>query len=273
MSRIRKVKVGDIEFGRDNLVIIAGPCVIESKEVVFEACDFLKDLTKKLGLPFIFKASFDKANRTSINSFRGPGLKEGLKILKEVKKNFKVPVTSDIHCSHQAKPASLVLDLIQIPAFLFRQTDLLLSAARTQKPINIKKAQFASPYDCKFCAEKIFSVNNKNVIFTERGTFFGYNNLVVDFRSLKIIQDLGFCVVFDGTHSVQLPSSQKGVSGGQKRFVPGLVRAAAAFRCQGVFLEVHPCPQKALSDKYTMLDFEETQELLKEVKRIWEQIK
>jgi len=273
MSKLRKVRVCDIEFSEKNLVLIAGPCVIESRKVVFETCDFLKSLTKKLNLPFIFKASFDKANRTSINSFRGPGLKEGLKILKEVKKNFKVPVTSDIHCSTQAEPASLVLDLIQIPAFLFRQTDLLLSAAKTQKPINVKKAQFASPYDCKFCAEKIFSVNNKNVIFTERGTFFGYNNLVVDFRSLKIIQDLGFCTVFDGTHSVQLPSSQKGVSGGQREFVPGLVRAAVAFGCQGIFLEVHPSPQKALSDKYTMLDFKETETLLKEVKKIWEQVK
>jgi 2-dehydro-3-deoxyphosphooctonate aldolase (KDO 8-P synthase) len=234
-------------------IFIGGPCVIESRSQAFRIAGALKDITSNFPLRFIFKASFDKANRTSIKSFRGPGLKQGLKILKDIKKHLKIPVLSDVHSPDQVKEASRVLDVIQIPAFLCRQTDLILAAAKTKKTINIKKGQFLAPGDVRFIVEKIRSAKNNNIFLTERGSCFGYNNLVVDFRSFAILKSLGYPVIFDVTHSVQLPSASKGKSGGQRQFVEPLAKAAVAFGIDGLFCEVHTSPLQALSDSATSL--------------------
>lgn len=243
------VNVGEIEFGGGKeLVIIAGPCVIESWETIFNTATYLKELSTKLGFSLIFKASFDKANRTSIHSFRGPGLSEGLAMLADVKAKLNVPVLSDIHESSQCKEAGKVLDVLQIPAFLCRQTDLLIAAAETGKAVNVKKGQFVAPTDMQNVVTKIAECGNKNTILTERGTTFGYNNLVVDMRSIPIMQSFGVPVVFDATHSVQLPGGGGTVSSGQRQYVPTLARAAVAAGCDGVFMECHPNPDVAKSD-------------------------
>ena len=232
----------------EEFFLISGPCVIESESHCLETAYQLKEITEELKVSLIFKASFDKANRTSISSFRGPGLEKGLEILQRVKDETGLPVSSDIHDPLQAKAAVSILDLIQIPAFLSRQTDLVSQAAKQGKPINIKKGQFLAPWDVFHVLEKARSVGAKDILVTERGTCFGYNNLVVDFKSLAILRSFGAKVVFDGTHSVQLPGGSGSSSGGQAKFIPEVVRAAFAVGVDGIFLEVHQKPEKALSD-------------------------
>jgi 2-dehydro-3-deoxyphosphooctonate aldolase (KDO 8-P synthase) len=232
----------------DKFLIIAGPCAIESEELVLEVGDKLSELSKKFKeFEFVFKSSFDKANRSSINSFRGLGLEKGLETLRSVKERFALKITTDIHESYQAEPVGKVVDIIQIPAFLCRQTDLLLAAAKTGKPVNVKKGQFLAPWDAKNIVEKL-KVGGANAIYiTERGTSFGYNNLVVDFRSLVIISRFSK-VIYDATHSLQLPGGRGTSSGGQREFVFPLLRAALSVGCDGIFMETHPNPDKALSD-------------------------
>lgn len=257
---------------KKNMLFIAGPCVIESQNQAFNIAENLKQITAGLPVDFVFKASFDKANRTSIDSFRGPGLKEGLRILKKIKEDLGVKILSDVHCVSQVKPAAESLDIIQIPAFLSRQTDLVVEAAKTGKTVNVKKGQFMSPYDMKNVVDKLLSVGNKNILLTERGACFGYNNLVVDFRSFGIMKEFGFPVVFDATHSVQLPSGGKKESSGQREFVLPLSRAAFAFGVDGIFCEVHPNPENALSDKATSIDLNTTKCLLDQGLKIREAV-
>lgn len=242
------VNVADFTVGAGRLVFIAGPCVIESRRLTLEVAQGLKECAAALQVPLIFKASYDKANRTAGSSFRGPGLYQGLEILAQVKEGVGLPVISDVHEVHQVSPAAQVLDVLQIPAFLCRQTDLIEAAARTGKPVNIKKGQFLAPWDMAQAAAKATAVGNTSLLLTERGTMFGYNNLVVDFRSLAIMRELGFPVVMDITHSVQLPGGQGTCSGGDRRFIPALGRAAVAVGVDAVFMEVHPDPDKAFCD-------------------------
>ena len=266
---MQQVKVENIKIGDKNpLVLIAGPCVIESENLCLETAKAIKDITTKLGIAYIFKSSFDKANRLSLDSYRGPGIKKGLEILQKVKAQLKIPVLSDIHCQKEITEASKVLDIIQIPAFLCRQTDIVVAAAKTGKVINIKKGQFLSPWDILPIIKKVESTGNKQILITERGVSFGYNNLVTDFRSLKIMREFGYPVIYDATHSVQLPGGQGKSSGGQREFVEGLSRAAVAFGCDGLFLEVHPDPDKALCDGPNMIDLKQLEQLLRQVKKI-----
>jgi len=266
---MRLINVKNIKIGEGNpLVLIAGPCVIESAKLTLDTAKNIKDITASLGIPFIFKSSFDKANRLSIDSYRGPGFKRGLEILGKVKQKIKVPVLSDIHCQSEIKEAAKVLDIIQIPALLCRQTDIVIAAAKTGKVINIKKGQFLAPWDILPIIKKIESTGNKSILITERGASFGYNNLVSDFRSLAIMRKFGYPVIYDATHSVQLPGARGGSSGGQREFVAGLSRAAVAFGCDGLFLEVHPEPDKAPCDGPNMISLKELDKLLKQIKRI-----
>ena len=263
------VKTGDILIGQGSpLVLISGPCVIEDYKTTFEIASFLKELTQKLDIPFIFKASYDKANRTSINSFRGPGITEGLKILESIKAELGVTILSDIHSISEIADAALVLDIIQIPAFLCRQTDLIVEAARAGKPLNIKKGQFLAPWDITNVVEKVTSTGNHQILITERGTMFGYNNLVVDFRGIKIIQDSGCPVIFDATHSIQLPGGAGTSSGGQRKFAPILACAAVAAGADGIFMEVHTDPDKALCDGPNSLKLDNLHELFSQLKAI-----
>lgn len=265
----QEVKVNKIKIGNHHpLVLIAGPCVIESKKSCFETAKRIKEITTKLNIPFIFKSSFDKANRLSLDSYRGPGLKKGLEILNKVKQELKVPLLSDVHCSKEIEEVKKVLDVIQIPAFLCRQTDIVVAVASTGKVINIKKGQFLAPWDILPIIKKIESTGNRQILVTERGVSFGYNNLVTDFRSLKIMADFGYPVIYDATHSVQLPGGQGASSGGQREFVAGLSKAAVAFGCDGLFLEVHPSPDEALCDAANMISLKELKELLSQVKKI-----
>jgi 2-dehydro-3-deoxyphosphooctonate aldolase (KDO 8-P synthase) len=266
---MRQIKIGNISVGDKNpLVLIAGPCVIESESACIDTAKKIKAITAKLNIPFIFKSSFDKANRMSINSFRGPGLKNGLRVLNKIKTKLGVPVLSDVHCQREIDAAKDVLDVIQIPALLCRQTDILLCAARTGKAVNIKKGQFLAPWDMLPIIQKIESTGNKNILITERGASFGYNNLVSDLRALKIMRDFGYPVIYDATHSVQLPGGRGSCSGGQREFIAGLCRAAVAFGCDGLFLEVHPDPDKALCDGPNMVSLNELENLLQQVKKI-----
>lgn len=236
------------KFNNDYPFVIAGPCVIEDADVMDDIVSTLKEYSEELNFNLIFKASYDKANRTSVNSFRGPGIDKGLKILSDIKAKYGVPILSDVHSAKEAEIAGGVLDVIQIPAFLCRQTDIILEAAKTGKVINVKKGQFMAPWDTKFIVEKIASVENYKVILTERGVSFGYNNLVVDFRSIPVMKETGALVVFDATHSVQLPGGGGSVSSGNREYVMPLARAAAAAGVDGLFFEVHPDPPRALSD-------------------------
>jgi 2-dehydro-3-deoxyphosphooctonate aldolase (KDO 8-P synthase) len=251
------VQIKFADFGnRQPLVLIAGPCVIESEEHVHR-------LVRGIGqipVPFVFKASFDKANRSSVNAYRGPGLKEGLRILGGIRKTG-YPVLTDIHEPSQADQAAEVADILQIPAFLCRQTDLLLAAGRTGRIVNLKKGQFMAPHDFRYAADKVASTGNSQILLTERGSTFGYNNLVVDMRSLQIMSDFGWPVVFDATHSVQLPGAGSGISGGQPQFIETLARAAVAVGIAGLFVEVHDTPEKALSDGANALDLKKLPEL------------
>lgn len=245
----RSVAVGSTTFGGGNpFVLIAGPCVIENERHPFFMARELTAITQELGIPFIFKASFDKANRTSGDSFRGPGLESGLAVLAEVRKQFRIPVITDVHETHQVEAVAEVVDLIQIPAFLCRQTDLILAASRTGKAINIKKGQFLAPWDVLHLVDKAYSTGNRNLLVTERGTCFGYNNLVVDMRGFPILRGKGIPVVFDVTHSLQLPGAGETSSGGQSQFIRQLASAGVAAGVDGIFMEVHEEPAKALSD-------------------------
>jgi len=265
----RQIRVSNIKIGRGNpLVLIAGPCVIESEKLCLDTAKRIKGIAVRCNIPYIFKSSFDKANRLSIDSFRGLGIKKGLEILNKVKQKVKVPILSDIHCQKDITEAAKVLDIIQIPAFLCRQTDIVVAAAKTGKVINIKKGQFLAPWDVLSIIKKIESTGNRAILITERGVCFGYNNLVSDFRSLRILREFGYPVIFDATHSVQLPGGKGKTSGGQREFVEGLSRAAVAFGCDGLFLEVHPEPHKALCDGPNMIDFESLEKLLKQIKKI-----
>lgn len=267
--KTREIKIGKIKIGGNNpLVLIAGPCVIESEKSTIKTAYRLKSITEKIGISLIFKTSYDKANRSSKDSFRGPGLREGIKILERVKNDTGLPVLSDVHSVDEVKPASEVLDVLQIPAFLCRQTDLIMAIARTGKPVNIKKGQFLSPWDIRNIIDKITSAGNKNIIITERGVTFGYNNLVADMRSLPIMRTFGYPVVFDATHSLQLPGAQGRSSGGEKDMVPYLARAAVAVGCDALFLEVHECPERALCDGPNMIGIVELPSLLKDIKKI-----
>jgi len=250
----REVRVGNIAIGGGNpLAFIAGPCVIEGEVITLRIAEKLKDYSEKLNIPFIFKSSYDKANRTSVKSFRGPGVDEGLRILQKVKEELEVPVLSDIHSVDEIAKAARVLDVIQIPAFLCRQTDIVVAAAKTGRPVNIKKGQFLAPWDVKNIIDKALSTGNKDIMITERGVSFGYNNLVVDMRSIPIVQGFGHPVVYDATHSVQLPGGQGSCSGGQREFIETLARAAVSAGCDAVFMEVHEDPDRAPCDGPNML--------------------
>jgi len=265
----KAVRIGAITIGGDNpLVLIAGPCVIEGEDFALSVARTLREISQALGIPLIFKASYDKANRTSLSSFRGPGLTEGLRILGRVKKEVGVPVLSDCHSVSEVPEAAEVLDVIQIPAFLCRQTDLLVEAARTGRPINVKKGQFLAPWDMAHVVEKIASTGNDQILLTERGTSFGYNNLVNDMKALPLMRGLGYPVIYDATHSVQLPGGAGKVSGGNREYVPSLARAAVGAGVDGVFLEVHPNPEQALSDGANSIQLEALSPLLKQLMAI-----
>ena len=243
------MKLCGFEIGLDKpFFLIAGPCVIESMQLQLDTAGILKEITSELGIPFIFKSSFDKANRTSVSGFRGPGLEEGLKVLAEVKKQLGVPVLTDVHEYTPLNEVTAVVDVLQTPAFLCRQTDFIQNVARAGKPVNVKKGQFLSPWEMKHVADKALATGNKDIMVCERGASFGYNNLVSDMRSLSVMRDTGCPVVFDATHSVQLPGGAGGKSGGQREFVPVLSRAAMAVGISGIFMETHPKPEEALSD-------------------------
>ena len=259
-----RVRVG----GGGPLFVVAGPCVLESGRTALALARHARTVCAKLGLPYIFKASFDKANRTSADSFRGPGLKKGLAILAEIKAELGVPVLSDVHETSQVEAAAAVCDVIQIPAFLCRQTDLLLAAARTGRAVNVKKGQFLSPREMGRAVDKIRSAGNDKILLTERGTTFGYNNLVVDIRSIPIMKALGVPVVIDASHAVQMPGGQGASSGGEREFIPVIARAAVAAGADGVFLEVHENPDKARSDRYNSLNISDLETVLRSLLRI-----
>ncbi len=269
MHATREVVVGNVTVGGGSpLVLIAGPCVIESEASTLCHARILKSIAKKADMPFIFKASYDKANRTSIKSYRGPGLKKGLAILKKVKEDLKVPVLSDVHCREEIREAAKVLDIIQIPAFLSRQTDLVIAAAQTGRAVNIKKGQFLAPWDMKHVVNKIEATRNRKILLTERGVSFGYNTLVSDFRSLLIMRELGYPVIYDATHSVQSPGGQGDRSGGERKYIPYLAMASVTCGADAVFMEVHETPDKAPSDGPNMLSLDALENLLIRLKKI-----
>lgn len=268
MTNIVKLNEKVVFGGNNPFVLIAGPCVIESEELVLETAHAIKEITDRLNIPFVFKSSFDKANRSSIYSNRGPGIEKGLEILAKVKERFNIPVTSDIHEPYQAEMVAEVLDIIQIPAFLCRQTDLLVAAAKTGKIVNVKKGQFLAPWDMKNVVVKLKESGCEKILLTERGSTFGYNNLVVDMRALPIMRELGVPVVFDATHSVQIPGGNGTSTGGKREFVPYLSRAAVAVGIDALFTEVHPDPDYALSDGPNMIKLDELEGILKSVKEI-----
>jgi 2-dehydro-3-deoxyphosphooctonate aldolase (KDO 8-P synthase) len=268
--KTKKIKISErVTIGGGGpLFLIAGPCVIESEEHALSLARQVKEICDRLGIAFIFKASYDKANRSSVKSFRGPGLEKGLKILRRVKEEAGVPVLSDVHETSQVAPAAEVLDVLQIPAFLCRQTDLIVEAARTQRPLNLKKGQFLSPQEMENVVEKAASQGNDSVLLTERGTFFGYNNLVFDVRSIPVMKQWGQPVVLDATHLVQRPGGRGVASGGEAEFIPTMVRAGVAAGADGLFLEVHDYPERALSDGYNSLNINELESILGVAMRI-----
>jgi 2-dehydro-3-deoxyphosphooctonate aldolase (KDO 8-P synthase) len=260
----KSIKIGGLQISQEGpLFLIAGPCVIENERITMEIAEFLKGIQDTLGIGVIFKASYDKANRTSIDSFRGPGIEKGLELLNRVKRDYGLPILSDVHRISEVRMASDFLDVIQIPAFLCRQTDLITSVARTGIPMNIKKGQFLSPWDMEQVIRKAEFCGNTNLILTERGTSFGYNNLVFDVRSIPIMRSFGYPVVFDATHSVQLPGGKGSTSGGQREFAQFLARAAVAAGEDGVFMEIHPDPDSALCDGANSLPLDHARELIR----------
>ncbi|MBI3811142.1 MAG: 3-deoxy-8-phosphooctulonate synthase [Nitrospirae bacterium] len=270
---MKTIKLSHFTIGKDRgLFLIAGPCVIETEKMMIETARQLKKIATDLSIPLIFKSSYDKANRSSGQSFRGPGLVKGLKILRKIKEEFELPVLSDIHTEAEAEAAAEVLDILQIPAFLCRQTDLLIAAAKTGRAVNVKKGQFMAPWEMGNAVEKIESAGNQKILLTERGASFGYNNLVSDMRAIPIMQRFGYPVVFDATHSVQLPGAAGKSSSGQREFVAPLARAAVAAGCDGLFMEVHPDPDHAPSDGPNMVPLKDLPELLKQLKRIYEAV-
>lgn len=266
---MKQVKLNNDKIGgRAGFVLIAGPCVLENEASATEIASYLKQLTKKLKIPFVFKASYDKANRTSIHSYRGPGLQKGLKILKNIKKKVGVPVLSDVHRFEEIDAAADVLDIMQVPAFLCRQTDFVVEIAKKAKIVNVKKGQFLAPWDVANIIAKIKAAGNDNILITERGASFGYNNLVFDVRALPIMRAMGYPVIFDATHSVQLPGGAGTASSGQRDMVPYLARAAVAAGVDGIFMEVHPNPEKALCDGANSIYLNSLEGLLTALKRI-----
>jgi 2-dehydro-3-deoxyphosphooctonate aldolase (KDO 8-P synthase) len=266
---MKKIKIGKAFMGGgEPFALIAGPCVIEDEGKTMEIARDLKKLTEKLGIFFIFKASYDKANRTSLDAYRGPGFEKGLKILKKVKDRLGIPVLSDVHRFEEIEKAAGILDVIQVPAFLCRQTDFVLEVARKARVINIKKGQFLAPWDVAHIIRKVVSTGNDNILITERGTTFGYNNLVSDFRSITVLRSLGYPVAYDATHSVQLPGGAGDASGGEREMVPGLSRAAVAVGVDALFMEVHPCPDEALCDGPNSLELSTLPGLLRVLKAI-----
>lgn len=267
------IKLNDFEIGSNKLTILAGPCAIESQEILNETAEKLKEICKKLDINYVFKSSFDKANRSSLSSYRGPGLEKGLEMLSEVKSRYDLPIVTDMHLPQQAEVISKVADIIQIPAFLCRQTDLLVAAAKTGKIINIKKGQFLAPEQMKSIAKKVSDSGNNNIMLTDRGTTFGYNNLVSDFRSIAIMKDFGYPVVFDATHSVQMPGSNGDSTGGNREFVPLLANCAMAAGADVLFFEVHPNPDNALCDGANMLALSQAEEVFSKCKEIFEVVR
>lgn len=273
MENIKRIKLRDFEIGGDKLTILAGPCAIESQEILDETAQGLKEIAKELDINFVFKSSFDKANRSSITSFRGPGMEKGLEMLKLVKEKYDLPIVTDIHTPDQAKPVAQVADILQIPAFLCRQTDLLVAAAETGKIVNIKKGQFLAPEQMGSLVKKVEDSGNTNIMLTDRGSSFGYNNLVSDFRGIPIMQQFGYPVVFDATHSVQLPGANGICSGGDRRFVPVLAKAAMAVGANVLFFEIHPDPDKAKCDGPNMVALKDAKDLFATCKKIFEVVR
>lgn len=263
MNTINTVKLRDFEIGGNKLTILAGPCAMESKDILFSAAEALKKITDEIGVNFVFKCSYDKANRTSLTSYRGLGIEKGLELLAAAKKAFDVPIVTDIHSVEQAPLAAEVADIIQIPAFLCRQTDLLVAAAKTGKIVNIKKGQFLSPYQMKSIAKKVSDSGNSDIVITDRGVSFGYNNLVSDMRTVPIIHELGYPLIFDATHSVQLPGGGGTYTSGERKFVSTLAKSATAAGADGLFFEVHPNPDEALCDGPNQINFEMAKNLIR----------
>jgi len=269
VKKTKLVTVGKVKIGGGKpIVLIAGPCVIESQSHVLNTAEKIKRAASDADIPFIFKASYDKANRSSIDSFRGPGLIKGLQSLETIKQQLNVPVLSDVHTEEEIEAASQVLDVLQIPAFLCRQTNMIIKAAKTGCSVNVKKGQFMAPWDMKNVVDKLSHSGCKKILLTERGFTFGYNNLVVDMRSLVLMRNLGYPIIFDATHSLQLPGGKGNKSGGQKELIPDLVRGAVAVGCDAIFMEVHPNPDKAKSDGPNMLKLSQLPELLKQIKTL-----
>jgi 2-dehydro-3-deoxyphosphooctonate aldolase (KDO 8-P synthase) len=269
MTHTREISLGSLRLGGGNpLFLVAGPCVIESESHARSMAERIAKISSDAGVPYIFKASYDKANRSSVNAFRGPGLAEGLRILSKIKSDLHLPILTDIHDASQAAPAAEVVDILQIPAFLSRQTDLLVAAAKTGRIVNVKKAQFLSPWDMGNVAEKIAAAGNQKIILTERGASFGYNNLVVDMRTFPVLAKFGYPVVYDVTHSVQLPGGQGHSSGGQPEFIEPLARAGVATGVDGIFLETHDNPAAALSDGPNALPLAQLPQLLAPLKEL-----
>lgn len=269
MKNLKKIKLNKMEFGSNKLIIIAGPCAIESEDILLRTAEKLKDVCQKLDIDYIFKASYDKANRTSIDSYRGIGISQGLELLAKIKKEFDVPVLTDIHTPQEAAIAAEVVDIIQIPAFLSRQTDILIEAAKTGKIVNIKKGQFLSPQQIIQSAQKVEKSGNDKILITERGNSFGYNNLVVDMRVFPIVHDYGYPMIFDATHSVQLPGGGGTCSSGQREFVAPLANAAIAAGADAVFFEIHPDPDKALCDGPNMLKLDDAYDIFAKCSEIF----
>lgn len=270
---MKRIKLRNFEIGGDKLTIMAGPCAIESQDILNRTAEKLKEITENLGINYIFKSSFDKANRSSITSFRGPGLEKGLEMLAKVKSEFDLPIVTDIHNPNQAAVVAEVADVLQIPAFLCRQTDLLVAAAKTGKIVNIKKGQFLAPEQMLPLIKKVEDSGNSNILVTDRGTSFGYNNLVVDFRGIQIMQQFNYPVVFDATHSVQLPGANGTSSGGDRRFVPLLAKSAMAAGANALFFEVHPDPDCAKCDGPNMIPLDKAETLFKHCKEIFELVR
>lgn len=274
LQKVKEVKISDkITIGNSRITLLAGPCVIESEDLVMEVAAKLKEITDKLGINLVFKSSFDKANRTSIHGFRGPGIEKGLEILNKVKEKYGVPLVTDIHEPWQCEAAAKVIDIIQIPAFLSRQTDLLVAAAQTGKAVNVKKGQFLAPWDMKNVVSKFEEAGNTNIMLCERGASFGYNNLVVDMRSLLEMRKFGYPVVFDATHSVQIPGGKGSATDGNREYVYPLMKAAVSIGVDAVFAEVHPDPDKGMSDGPNMLRLDDMEEILTNILKIDDLVK